>query len=177
MDQYFPKLLDVLSCKYKIIKSESDLKSVKHKDVTGILISGSPLMVTKDSLRHNIGQFVLNSLCIMSYDVPIMGICFGCQLLNVMFGGKLIKLKSHFCQDSTVNMSDKDILGRFCLRYVIKDVSPNFEILGETKIRGHKVPCFIKHKTRNIYGCLFHPEYHPETHYLILKFLKKCIKS
>jgi GMP synthase-like glutamine amidotransferase len=173
-DQYFPLLMGVLSCTYKVIQSESDLRSVREKDVTGILISGSPLMVTKKSIRDNIDQFALNTFCIMRYDVPILGICFGCQLINVIFGGNLRKLRSHFCQDSEVKLSKERISGRFCLRYIINKVSPMFKTVGLSVIRGDNVPCMIKHKTRKIYGCLFHPEFHPKTHYIIKDFLQEC---
>jgi len=177
-DQYFPRLLKVLSScdsKFKVIKSKSDLRYIKAKEVKGLILSGSPLMVTEEDIDNNVEQFMLNAICIKRYDVPILGICFGCQLLNFIGGGKLIKLRSHFCADREVQIRrGKKVKGRFCLRYIIQEVAPSFDTLGVTEIRGNKVACLIKHKKSDVYGCLFHPEYHPETHYLIKDFIRVC---
>lgn len=172
---YFPLLIKYLKTikgyKYKVVSTYEDLQTIKGS-VSHVIISGSPLMVTKDSYIPNLDQFILNVLSILRYDVPTLGICFGCQLLTVLFGGKLKKLRKTFCEDTVMYQRSSDPMNvRFCLNYIIKDVPSSFEVLGRASVRTHQVPCLIRHKERPIYGCLFHPEYHEGTHEVISKFI------
>lgn len=176
-DQYFHMILGVLkssSIPYKIVKDMKGLRRIDPKTIKGVILSGSPLMVVQESMTKNMDQFILNmSIVTMFHKVPILGICFGCQLLNVLFGGSLLKLNRLYCKDNNVYIrNNKILLGRFCLHYVIDKVASSFNVLGKTNINEHSVPCMIKHRKLPLYGILFHPEYHEETHYLILKFVK-----
>jgi GMP synthase (glutamine-hydrolysing) len=173
---YFPHLIRYLKSlkgfRYKVISSYDELQKVKENLVTHIIISGSPLMVTKESYVPNLDQFILNVISILRYNVPVLGICFGCQLLNVMFGGKLKRLRKQFCEDAMMIRKGSDGQPvRFCLNYVINTPPSSFEVLARANIRNHQVPCIIKHKDRPIYGCLFHPEFHEHTHQLISSFV------
>lgn len=175
---YLPFLLSYLRSKrvsYKVVTRSADLARVRRADITGVIISGSPLMVTKESVVPNLDQYLLNIMVALRFDVPIMGICFGCQLINTLYGGRLRKLRTPFCEDAKVYIGGKgggD--ARFCLSYVIQDVSQDFEVLGSAMVRRRLVPCLIKHKERPIYGCLFHPEFHAGTHWILERFLGEC---
>ena len=173
-DRYFSKLLARLTCEYKLVQTQLDLEKVNDDDVSGILLSGSPLMVTRECVKEHPDQFALNVLCITRYTVPVLGICFGCQLLNVLFGGTLLKLEERFCADSDVNLHGQYFKGRFCLHYVMDEIPSCFRISGFATLMDKRVPCVIQHRQRRIYGYLFHPEYHPETHCLVTKFLQEC---
>jgi len=64
---------EIVSCyKTKDIKNESNLK--------GIILSGGPLSITKTSYL-GISKQILN------FNKPILGICYGHQLLAKEFGG------------------------------------------------------------------------------------------
>lgn len=173
---YFPLLIKMLKntkgISYRVVASKEDLQKIPANKVSHIIISGSPLMVTPTSYVPNLDQFILNVVTILRYNVPVMGICFGCQLLSVLFGGSLRKLRKTYCDDAIMHYNKQSHTVRFCLNYVIKDVPPSFEVLGRTTLRSVNTPCFIRHSDRPIYGCLFHPEYHPETHQFILDFLE-----
>lgn len=175
---YFPLLMDVVrsfkGVRHKVVRTNDELKKIPLDKISSVIISGSPLMVTQGSFVPYLDQFILNVSAILQCNVPIIGICFGCQLINVMFGGTLKKLRQPFCKDT--NMMPYNTNVRFCLSYVIKEVSPDFKVLGHAMVRNHFVPCYIKHRKREIYGCLFHPEHHKETHHFLLNFLQKTYK-
>lgn len=184
MDQskamYFPYLMKVVKgfkgVRHRVVRTHEELVKIPVEKVTSVVISGSPLMVTQGSFVENLDQFLLNVITVLRYNVPVIGICFGCQLLNAVFGGRLRKLRKPFCQDARMQPHDVDV--RFCLSYVIRDVAPDFKTLAYADVRGRNVPCYIKHKTREIYGCLFHPEYHRDTHtFLLDSFLRKTYKD
>jgi GMP synthase-like glutamine amidotransferase len=174
---YLPLLKRYLSSQgypYVVCKSLASLKRIDMKKVTGAILSGSPLMVKTKDFANNIDQFILNVYTIlMLHDVPIMGICYGCQLINKIYGGTLQKLKKPFCDNTTV----RGIPTRFCCSYILKEIPASFVPLAEATIEGITFPCMIKHKHRPLYGCLFHPEFHDKTHYLLKAFLNLTMKS
>lgn len=180
-DRYFPKLLSVIRkhSKYPvmIISTFSEFKKIDPSEITAVILSGSPLMVTSQYLQKNIEQFMMNLYIIMHLNVPILGICFGCQLINASFGGTLEKLPKHFCKDASMSIEGKSNQKvRFCLRYVISTVGDQVKVIGKAKINEHNsVPCLIRHQYKPIYGCLFHPEYHEHTQKYIIQYVSNLL--
>lgn len=172
---YFPLLvatLKKLGAQYRVVSSLSELFDIQPRQVDGVILSGSPLMVTEKDINSHLKLIVLNTLCISLFDVPIMGICFGCQLITSIYGGTLTRMRTSFCKDAMVRYGMTALNGRFCLQYIVRKPPKEFEILATSNIGSHKnVPCLMKHKTKQLYACLFHPEYHEETHYIIRDFL------
>lgn len=181
---YYNHLISTLkkyNINYKEIATLDDIENSINMHLKGnitllgIFLSGSPLMVTKESIIENLDTFLMNTLISIRLDLPILGICFGSQLINNLYGGKLRKLRKPFCEDAVVYYDKKKLNGRFCLSYIIDSVPPSFNIIAHALIRNKLVPCYIKHKNKDIYGCLFHPEYHNETNFIIQDFIKKCL--
>ena len=66
----------------EIITSTAFLKLTDYKNIKGIIFSGGPATVTKNnfqSVPKNIFQ----------KKIPILGICYGLQLIAKLFGGKI----------------------------------------------------------------------------------------
>ena len=60
-----------------------DLKKVKNfEDIKGIILSGGPSTVTKKTY-HKIPKNIFEK------NIPILGICYGLQLIAKIFGGKI----------------------------------------------------------------------------------------
>ena len=72
---------------YSEIIPPSSLKKIKeYKNIKGIIFSGGPSTVTKykyQSVSRNIFQ----------KKIPILGICYGLQLIAKLFGGKIKQSK------------------------------------------------------------------------------------
>ena len=91
-----PKLIKCLkdaNVKYKILSERKELYQLLHNDVSnilGIILSGGPLCLSEsltiDSINKNIA--VLTQL----KDIPILGICFGFQVIVACYGGKIISM-------------------------------------------------------------------------------------
>ena len=75
-------------------KVDYDLLTKMKKKITGIILSGSPMMLLKDV----ISQYSFDIYYMLNLDVPVLGICFGSQLLTLINGGTL-KLLDHFVCD------------------------------------------------------------------------------
>lgn len=171
--KFLNKLLKVVQDtgkKYVIIKNLKQLNNLGKQNITSIIISGSNLMVTNDHFTKYPLDFILNFTAIARYDVPILGICFGCQIINYIFGGTLSKLPRELDEDVYVNIDNVTDKLRFCLNYIIKDVGKDMKILATAHYKNNIFPCFIQHNDRPIYGCLFHPEAHKDSQKLIITF-------
>lgn len=172
-NSYYKRLLKVVQDtgkQYIIVKSLSQLNNIKNKNITSIIISGSKLMVNDEYFSKHPLDFILNFVAITRYDVPILGICFGCQIINYIFGGSLSKLHKELNDDIYVKIDNYRGKLRFCLNYIIKDLGKDMKIIASAKYRNTEFPCFIKHIDKAIYGCLFHPEAHKDTQKVITTF-------
>lgn len=154
------------------ITSLADLATVAAQSITGIILSGSPLMVTAADINKQTEQFILNLLVLRTYPhMPTLAICFGAQLVNQLYGGSLHKLHPRFCADVRLVCANQP--AHFCLSYVIAEPPPErlFTVLDTATIRGRCVPCLLQHRSRPLTVCLFHPESNAATHYILDNFL------
>lgn len=154
------------------VSSLAGLATIAAQSITGIILSGSPLMITAADMSRHTDQFVLNLLVLRTYPhVPTLAICFGAQLVNQLYGGRLQRLRTPFCAD--VRLARANHPAHFCLSYVIAEPPPArlFTVLDTAMIRGHRVPSLLQHRTKPLTVCLFHPESHPATYHILDNFL------
>lgn len=188
-----PNLADLHYMKYirKSLKRNSIdfVETKKIEDISpkikGIIISGSPLLLSKPISLEDYG-YILHYL--LQYpNIPVLGICFGCQLLSMICSGFTLEHQSKFlCEKTEVKIetthplfySENDIIEcQFCFSDLI---IPNKKINNSREIawfhyKNKKIPCafeFSNHK----YGTLFHPEYFENTNFIINNFYKICTR-
>lgn len=133
-----------------------DIEYLKNDDVKGIILSGGP-----NSVYDEGAPSIDKSL--YSLGKPVLGICYGMQLTQKLFGGIITssdkreygKSEMMILRDSpltygvespsTVWMSHGDH---------VESLSPDFELLGKT----NSALAIAKHKNLDIYTVQFHPE-------------------
>jgi len=127
---------------------------VNEKDLNGydkIILSGSALKntVTLDQT----GQFTWIEGC----GKPILGICAGMQTAGLVFGAHLEKCREIGMTEVVTMKANLLFSSRFKVyslhNYAIAP-SDEFEVLAKSA----KCVQAIKHKQKDIYGVLFHPE-------------------
>lgn len=194
---FLPKLIEYLDSKsdkikYKVVRGDVDgLQKVKEiqgeMQIDGVIMSGSPLMPTKAT---DVENYVCNLYCLKHMTkTPILGICFGCQLIQLFFGGKLLDLGHITCKRMKVskhNQRYQDFLdikeGKFCARYLPLDTpSKSLEVLMTVSLDAFDAletsfPCVIKHHKRDVMGVMFHPEALKSTHKVLDAFINRCIE-
>ena len=69
------------------ISNHKQVKKVDAEELFGIILSGGPLNVYEDK-KINFNKKILN------LKVPILGLCFGHQLISRYYGGKVITAKN-----------------------------------------------------------------------------------
>ena len=67
---------------YSEIIPPNDFKKIKYKNIKGIIFSGGPSTVTKKKFQSVPKE-------IFEKKIPILGICYGLQLIAKLFGGKI----------------------------------------------------------------------------------------
>ena len=145
---------------YSEIITPKNLKKIKnYKYIKGIIFSGGPSTVTKT-------KFQRVPIEIFKKKIPILGICYGLQLIAKLLGGKIkpskkrrefgraflnkrkssLLTKNFFNSSNTVWMSHED---------AVINMPKNFNIVASTK----KSKLTIIENTKDkIYGVQFHPE-------------------
>lgn len=124
----------------------SDLRDLEWADK--VLITGTAI-ADNDYLK-DLDKFDW----LKTIEKPIMGICSGAQIIASVFGGKVIKNKEIGMVDIRGNLFGQESFRAYSLhRNGISNLS-NFEVLAKSKDSIHA----IKHKNKEIYGVVFHPE-------------------
>jgi len=135
-----------------------DLDSVSIPIPKGIILSGSPKSVNDENAPHLQKE-------ILEWDVPILGVCYGLQLLaHTEIPGSVEKAeKREFGRAHLIIDNDSGILKGIKDDSVvwmshgdhIHNLSTSYEIVGHTN--NAKVAA-VHHKEKEIYGVQFHPE-------------------
>ncbi len=141
----------------EIIPCSQKTETYKHKNLKGIILSGGPASVFDENAP----------LCeeeVFQLGLPVLGICYGLQLMGKTFGGELerskkreygravIRIDNHedlfsdVKDETTVWMSHGDHLSR---------LPQGFEVLAHTE----SIPlAAVRNRERRIFGLQFHPE-------------------
>ena len=146
-----------LGVKAEIFMHDVNAQSLAGSDIEGIILSGGPASVfEKGAPRLDVK--------ILELGKPILGICYGHQLLAYLFGGdvrasthkeygeEIIQIKKE--NDLLKDLSKKEQVW-FSHGVNVYQLPKGFEVLAFTKTAPVAAFC---NKNKNIYGVQFHPE-------------------
>ncbi len=144
----------------EIITIRELYKIKDFNDIKGIILSGGPSTVTKKNFLRIPKEILLKK-------IPILGICYGLQLIAKLFGGsiKSLKTKREFGRAILYKKNQSLLIKNF---FNIKNKSvwmshqdavtklpKGFKIIASTKESRLTI---IENSQNNIYGIQFHPE-------------------
>ncbi len=136
----------------------TDVKAHDLKDAVGIILSGGPQSVNEQQLPYDPGIFDL--------DVPILGLCYGHQLMVHHYGGKVIEAHESEYGKAIVHVLDKSSLFKgleddeevwMSHWDSVEEVPEGFSIIGNTDTA--KVSGMANDELKR-YGLQFHVEVH-----------------
>lgn len=147
--------LNDLGISTQIIEPEN-LTTAFNEQIKGIILSGGPASVYENH-APTISQSLFN------YQVPILGICYGWQLIAQLLGGKVAKSQSEYgLVKLQITEPEHLFLGASPNLTVIQshgdsviELPSNFITTARTDILPNAA---ARHQTRPIYGLQFHPE-------------------
>lgn len=143
---------------YSVIhKHTITLEEVKKINPKGIILSGGPMSVY-DKDADLIDEQILK------LDIPILGICYGMQLICLAFGGKVQPAENREYGKAVLRIVGTSVLFDNVTKSSIVWMSHGDHI---TKLPGgfniiaksdHSPTCAISNESKKIYGVQFHPE-------------------
>ncbi len=152
---------------HKKIKSKLDKKKIR-----GIILSGGPLNVYQS-------KKVKFDKKIFKYNIPILGICFGHQIISKELGGRvkkaryrefgLAKLKRLRKSKLTKNFFKKSGSNNVWMSHAdeVTKLANGFKVIAKTETSKFSI---VENSSKKFYGIQFHPEVtHTENGKIILK--------
>jgi GMP synthase (glutamine-hydrolysing) len=142
-------------------------------NLKGIILSGGPSSVMEKSAP----QISKNNLqYIYEHTIPVLGICYGLQLLSRIFGGEITKGKIHEYGPAEIRLQSSSALFKGVKKISkvwmshgdsVKKLPDGFKV---TSLSQNHIISSIENKNLNTYGLQFHPEVnHTEEGKRILK--------
>lgn len=140
----------------EIVPYNVELMNLKKKDVKGIILSGGPNSVYDEFAPH-ISKELYN------LNVPILGICYGMQITQLLFNGKISPSLKREYGKSELTIIKQSLLTKDLPETSVvwmshgdhvDELSNDFELLGATS----SCLAIAKHKSLDIFNLQFHPE-------------------
>ena len=139
-------------------------KKVKNKNIDnsikGIILSGGPLNV------YQINKYSFDKR-IIENQIPVLGICFGHQILSKLNGGRvkqskyrefgLANIRKKRESILTKNFFNKKNINKFWMSHAdqVSKLPKNFNVIASSQNSKFAI---IENKKKNFYGVQFHPE-------------------
>ena len=184
--QMTPKLIHCLVQKSRVpVVVASSKKEVRAclalYRPTGVILSGGPLLLTQRTMMDHYSQNIMALLYAERHRLPVLGICFGMQVMAASYGGQVSSMRSKIHGKEWVLRTGKSLL-----------LGPDrvFEVIASHQDRVVDVPIGFRVTSRyrsthdsvqsmedpaNLrFGLQFHPEGNREGHEIIRRFLRIC---
>jgi len=155
------------------------VSAAKFDSSDGVVLSGSPAMLSEARTRSKFQQEVD---AVLDSGSPILGVCFGHQLLARAFGAEVVRDSRHVLEmvKTTVLKEDPlfDGLPRSLMlmesrHEIVKSLPDGFSLLARSATSRIAT---MKHPTKLVYGIQFHPERftkeHPEGDAVVGNFVR-----
>jgi GMP synthase-like glutamine amidotransferase len=140
----------------EVVRRFDSFDSREAREFDIVILSGSSL----GPLVENEDKFSQEMYFIKNTTKPLIGICFGFELIVRAFGGQLKKLEKKDQGIKSINILDDSLYKKSTIKvyenheWTVDKLPDVLDVSAESSAG----PEIIKHKTLPIYGFQFHPE-------------------
>lgn len=141
----------------EVVPFDISIEKIKEKNPKGIIFTGGPASVYgEDSPKRSKEIFELG--------IPVLGICYGMQLMTHVLGGNVARADKREYGATEVRIDNESVLfegfnktNKFLMSHTdfVETLPEGFKNIGLTDSCPNAA---IENKERNLYGIQFHPE-------------------
>jgi len=156
---------------------EELMQTVSALQPKGIVLSGGPASVYQ-------ADAPMVDAAVFNLDVPVLGICYGWQLMAKLLGGKVESANKEYGIEELEVTTSSELTEGLPERLAVvmshgdtvTELPPDFFTIGSTEAVEYAV---VKHQRKNWYGVQFHPEAeHTEMGSTVLaNFARVCLET
>lgn len=158
------KVLEILNCVEQLgfegeIHSYNSKLKIQNYECDKVIFSGAPILLSQIEDSSGYVGFAKE---VLDLDIPVLGICFGHQIIG-MAHGAVCEMGQEDRAGQEINQLKKDpifdgLTSSFEMQqdhceYI--NVPEGFLHLADSEMTKNEV---MKHESKPIYGCQFHPE-------------------
>lgn len=140
----------------EVVPYDVDIDVVKEKKPKGIIFTGGPASVFEENAPKC-------DSAIFELGIPILGICYGAQLMAHMLGGKVTKADKREYGKTEISLKEdvlfkeipKNSIVWMSHTVFVENAPTGFEIMGSTE---NCPVAAMGNRVKRLYGVQFHPE-------------------
>ena len=183
------KALSARNIPYKITR-KCDPQIIRRKDIRGIIIPGTNhfrILPNEIQPELDLELYYLHHFP----NIPVLGLCHGCQFLTVYYGGQLMKYDAFWPGSKEVELDltaanlfhGEDKIQHLMVHFRDLPLAPKTgtgvrEIAWFREFRdGRRHACAFEFVKDRVYGFMFHPEAKKETHAILYNFYDNVASS
>ena len=158
-----PHISEVLTSKgipNKIV-SENEFSITEIENAKALVLSGSPVLLSEIP-GNQYNEYLIKYDFIKSIKIPVLGICFGHQLIGILHGGRIGKCTPDRDWQTITQVSKHSVFSSLGNEYQMKEdhqehvtVPPHFIHLGTSVICENEA---MAHPQKKMISVQFHPE-------------------
>lgn len=155
-----------------------DFDSSSLNQFSGVVISGAPILVTE----QEIDPFLQAIHWIKEYSIPVLGICFGHQLIGISFGAEAYRMREDRDWQTIEAFEDCLLTDKLPTEFEMMEdhcetisIPPGFQLVASSDTCVNEI---MQHKEKPIYGVQFHPEVSGNYGAILIgNFVNSCSKT
>ena len=135
-----------------------DFNDQDVENYTGVIISGAPLLITE----QNIAPFLEKIIWVKNTTIPVLGICFGHQLIGLTFGAFASRMREDRDWQTIELLDPSPLFDKLPDEFEMMEdhceaisIPPNFNLIAASDACVNEG---MQHKELPIFGVQFHPE-------------------
>ena len=142
----------------EVVPYRESIANIKARKPQGIILSGGPASVYAEDAYKPSEE-------LWSLGLPIMGICYGMQLITQRYGGEVVSADHHEYGKAKLTLKESPIFDGMTNDEVVwmshgdraEKIPDNFEVIGTSENSPYAA---IANEEMKIYAFQFHPEVH-----------------